>query len=384
MVVVALVLAGLTWTTSTTADAAESDDLPVVSIGRATIGEGDSGPNRTLRVPVTLSKPATTEVAVTVTLGPSTAIPGEDYVSWNGKRRTIRFKPNSRTGLTPTIKYVPIKVIPDIDVIDDIKTIDLYVVDATNATIGEAHGIATILDYETGNPLFIGVDTGEMYVDEGDEGPRKVRIPISLDRPAFTSISFDVYLDEYGLTAGVDYEPLSETGVRTVTFKPGQAQTFLSITVLPNDEMKDPMSGMSARVRVTTPSPRFAAWHEGYLRVVDDEQVTYPGLPVDPTASTGDVCTYVGPGGPLAGRLVGLSWNAPVEGDPSTAYIGFANLFMPKRTVPKTASISIGFVPGFQHAFAPTCLPSGSRAELYVWALDLHSGPLASVTVDVP
>jgi len=380
--IAALVLASLTWMTSTSVSAAEPDDLPVASIGRATIGEGDSGPNRILRVPVTLSKPATTEVAVTVTLGPGTAIPGEDYVGWNGKHRTVRFKPNVRTGLTPTIKYVTIRVIPDAVVDDSSKFVSIYVVDAVGATIGEAEGIGTILDIEFGIEPLNGIDSGEVYVDEGDEGPRKVKIPISLDRPVTTTTTVQVHLDEYGLTSGVDYAPLSDSGTRIVTFTPGQAQAFLTITVLPNDEIKDPMAGMSARVRVAAPAG-FWAWHESYLRVVDDEKLTYPAAPLAPIASIGNACTYVGPGGPLAGRLVGLSWSAPAEGEPDN-YQGFANISMPKRVTPTSTSTDIGFAFGGVHAFPPTCFPSGSRAELFVRGSSIYRGPLASVTVDVP
>ena len=378
-------LAALTYSTGTPAHAAEpSADLPVVSIGDTWIGEGDSGPNRKLQLPVTLSNPATTEVDVTVALGFGSAVPDEDYVGWGGKHRVVKFKPNSKTGLTPTIKYVTIQVIPDeISGEPAADSISVYLIGAVGATIGEAEAHGFIVDADTGNEPLNGITTGDMTIEEGDAGTRKAKIPILLDDPATEPVSVEVHLEDFNLFAGTDYLPISPTGTRVLTFKPGQVQKFLSVTVSPNDEL-DPDSLGSTRVRATTSSPGFFAWFEGYLRVLDDESVTYLSAPRDVAPIIGGSCTYTGPGGPLPGSLVGFSWSAPVEGDPDNAYAGFATTFMPKHVLPKLTTVPLGAVPGFMHSFTPLCRPSGSVIEMWVWASSNSTGPPAGVTVTVP
>jgi hypothetical protein len=127
---------------------------PSISVGSASIVEGDSG-TRVLKIPVTLSSASTTPVIVKYTLrgapnggtatGAKTAAAGIDFLDNGGVTKTLTFKPN-RSGLTPVKRYISVKIVGDtIAEIDETFTVQL-----TNPSSGyvlaQSTATATILN----------------------------------------------------------------------------------------------------------------------------------------------------------------------------------------------------------------------------------------------
>ena len=109
---------------------------PVVSVGSASISEGNSGAARTVYTRVTLAAPATSTMRVTATLSPGDATPGTkspaDYKPWRTSK-TLRFTKGR------TAKTLAVSVLPDTtDEADETATITL-----TNPTGGLTLGIPT-------------------------------------------------------------------------------------------------------------------------------------------------------------------------------------------------------------------------------------------------
>ncbi|HVJ97241.1 MAG TPA: fibronectin type III domain-containing protein [Acidimicrobiia bacterium] len=86
---------------------------PTISIGDTAVVEGDTG-SRTVRIPVTLLRAATTTVTVDYVISGSNATgnkqpgPGVDINDRGQTTRALKFLPSLRTGLTPVVKYVAV------------------------------------------------------------------------------------------------------------------------------------------------------------------------------------------------------------------------------------------------------------------------------------
>ncbi len=86
-------------------------DGPAFFAGSASINEGSGGKARSLQIPVTLNTPQGSPVSVRYTVNSGTAMAGSDFTP--RKSGTLTFKPVVKTGLTPTTKYITVKVTPD-------------------------------------------------------------------------------------------------------------------------------------------------------------------------------------------------------------------------------------------------------------------------------
>jgi microcystin-dependent protein len=126
----------------------------VVSVGDASVVEGDTGKTRAAQFAVTLSKPATSQVTVTYRIVPGSATgnyksgavpPGTDLRDYRGEIKTLPFKPTA-AGVTGVAKFVSVAVFPDWpQEVDETFQIEIVSVDGP-ATIGDALGDGVILD----------------------------------------------------------------------------------------------------------------------------------------------------------------------------------------------------------------------------------------------
>ncbi len=124
-----------------------------VSIGDAAVLEGDSGKERTLKLPVTLANNLNVEATVDWNLIPGSATVPADLPKEKGLTKTIKFKPAASSGVTPTQKYVVVKVAPDL--LNEGN--ETFTVELSNPTgglsLGRAVGTGTIVDDDGQRPV---------------------------------------------------------------------------------------------------------------------------------------------------------------------------------------------------------------------------------------
>jgi hypothetical protein len=266
------------------ADAAEAlgepPATPTVSIGDATIVEGNGTKSRAIKFAVTLSEPSTSPVTVTWDAGGGTAteglkqLPGVDYKGPKAPK-TLTFKPSLRTGLTPTRKYVSIPVYPD-TAVEGTETLNVSISNVTGGyTIADGSALGTILDDEGASGLLASI--GDATVHEGHDGKRTVGLVVTLSDQAAEEVLVDYTVS--GTTAacadkeapGVDCRDYGGL-TKTLRFRVGSsgltsASKMVNVTIWPdgsneNDEM----------INVTLSNPRPAASGSslgvGLMRVV--------------------------------------------------------------------------------------------------------------------
>ena len=112
------------------------DSAPALSISDASVSEGNSG-TKLLNFTVTLSKASGQAVSVNYNTTNGTAISGSDYVAKTG---TLTFAPGS--ALTQTISVT----INGDTVVEGNETLFMFLSGATNASVGRARGVGTILN----------------------------------------------------------------------------------------------------------------------------------------------------------------------------------------------------------------------------------------------
>ncbi len=121
-----------------------------LSIGDASIAEGNTGGMRIVQVPVTLSAPPPATVTVQYKVTDGTATAPSDYLKPAATSLTF---PASTNGTTPVVKYVSVSVVPNTLVEPD-KTFTVTLSAPTGGyTIGRAVGTVTILNDDAPSPF---------------------------------------------------------------------------------------------------------------------------------------------------------------------------------------------------------------------------------------
>ena len=156
---------------------------PSVSVGDASVVEGDSG-TRSVTFPVTLSQAATVPVSVDYSVVGDTATggtkpdPGVDFRTTSG---TLTFTP-AGTGESPVIEYVTVPVYADsASEGDETFVVTLTKVNGGAFVAADTTGVGTIVDDDPGSGLRVGV--GDANVVEGNAGTRTVKIPVTISAP---------------------------------------------------------------------------------------------------------------------------------------------------------------------------------------------------------
>jgi chitinase len=163
---------------------------PTVSVGDASVLEGDSGA-RTMTFPVTLAQPARSTVAVDYSVTGVTATgatkAGTD-VDFRTASGTLTFQPAARTGQTPVTRAVSVKVFGDTTVEPD-ETFSVTLSNPTGgAVVGRSDATGTIINDDPGTGLGVGV--GDASIVEGNAGTRSVAASVTLSAaPGATTVS---------------------------------------------------------------------------------------------------------------------------------------------------------------------------------------------------
>lgn len=207
--------------TGTWSGAITTPDPPAVSIGSASVQEGNSG-TRMVEVPVTLSRPATSTVKVNYATDAFGATPGVDFVDKSG---TITFAPGAN-GLTPVTKFIKVTIRGDVVPEQPIEDFGIFLSSPIGATINNLFGTVFIQDDDaTAGPV---VTISGSLIYEGDEAKRDLHLTIRLSQPAAVPVTVEYSTGDDTAVAPGDYRPKSAE----FTFKPGQVRKVVTVPVV--------------------------------------------------------------------------------------------------------------------------------------------------------
>jgi Calx-beta domain-containing protein len=190
------------------------DDTSAVSIGSASVAEGNAG-TAALSFAVSLSPPSSRTVTVDHQTANGTATAGTDYTASSG---TVTFAPGE------TSKTVTVSVLGD--VIDESdETLSVTLSNPTNAVLGSpATGVGTIVDDDTAS-----LTIGDAAATEGNSGSVNAVFTVSLTTASSQTVTVQAATANGTASAGADY---IATGPATLTFAPGQTSQSFAVPVL--------------------------------------------------------------------------------------------------------------------------------------------------------
>jgi len=190
------------------------DDTSAVSIGNASVTEGNAG-TAAMTFTVSLSTSNSRTVTVGYQTAPGTATAGSDYTTATG---TVTFAPGE------TSKPVTVTVLGDtIDENDETLTVGLS--NPVNAVAGSpATGTGTIVDDDTATLAISGA-----AVTEGSSGSVNAVFTVSLSTASSQTVTVQAATADGTAAAGADY---TATGPVTLTFAPGQTSQTVAVPVL--------------------------------------------------------------------------------------------------------------------------------------------------------
>ncbi len=201
----------------------DNDSQPTVSIGDASVKEGDAG-ETTVAFAATLSNPSAQTVTAAYATSDDTAEAGLDYAETSG---TLTFEPGS------TEETVEAKILGDLlDEDDETFSIDLD--SLQNAAPGDVHGAGSIEDDD--DPPTASFDVAEQSAAE-DGGTATATVRLSA--PSGRTVAVP-YAKGGTATEGDDFTLEAADGIRSVdddalTFEPGTTTRILKATVLEDD-----------------------------------------------------------------------------------------------------------------------------------------------------
>jgi alpha-tubulin suppressor-like RCC1 family protein len=214
-------------------------DAPCISVGDASVLEGDAG-TQTLTFPVTLSQPATSTVTVGYNVTGITATGGTQQLSgvdFKLKSGVLSFKPNIKTHLTPISKTITVTVYGDTSV-EPNETLQVSLLAPTGPDVlGRSQGIGTIINDDgvtTGTTLGI----ADATIVKANSGTQAVKVPITLSLPAASKVTVQYTITPgtatYSklVTGGGDYGGNVTAGMKTIGIKGHVAN--ISIPIWPD------------------------------------------------------------------------------------------------------------------------------------------------------
>jgi hypothetical protein len=191
----------------------QNDDAdPTVSVGDASVVEGDSGLS-TLGFAVTLSGPSGREVDVDYATTDDTATAGTDYASTSG---TLVFAAGE------TAKQIDVTVKGDfLDEGDETITLTLSAL--FNADPGSLVAIGTITNDDAGPKLFV----TDAQVAEGNSGTTTMTFIVTMTPAAASDVTVDYVTSDGTASAGSDYT----AAAGTLTIPAGQTTGSINVGV---------------------------------------------------------------------------------------------------------------------------------------------------------
>ncbi len=245
---------------------------PLVSIGDATVVEGDGGTTNA-RFAVRLSSALAVPVTVQYNTANGTATTGApaDYSAKVAQTLTI---PAGKTGATISI---PVKGDGRAEPPEDF-TVTLSA--PTNAAIGRSVGTATILNDDMGTTPAVSI--GDVNVIEGHSLTAKATFDVTLDVPATGTVTVPWSTSPGTATAGSDYV----TASGTLSFPAGTTSKTVAVTVN-GDTVSEPDE--IATINLGAPVGAVIADGSGSLIISNDDVTAATSISIgDVTVTEGD------------------------------------------------------------------------------------------------
>ena len=189
---------------------------PALSIGDATISEGNSG-TKLLTFTASLSAAAGTQVTFNAATANGTATAGSDYVALNATGLTIPAGQLSKT-FTVTVNGDT--------TIEENEQFFVNLSGATGATIADGQGIGTITNDDTPLPS---LSINNASVTEGNSGTKLLTFTASLSQAASSIVTFNANTQSVTAAAGVDF--VSFGGPQPFSIPAGQLSTVVNVTI---------------------------------------------------------------------------------------------------------------------------------------------------------
>ncbi|MEE8524800.1 MAG: Calx-beta domain-containing protein [Thermoanaerobaculia bacterium] len=241
------------------------DDAASLSIGDATVTEGDSGTVEAV-FDVTLSSVAAMAVTASFATTDGTAVAGVDYAAAAG---TLTFAAGE------TLRTVTVEVFGDTLVEGD-ETFFVDLSAAAGAVIADGEGIGSIVDDDAA-----GLSIGDVTVTEGDSGTVQAAFEVVLSPAAVQAVTVDFATRDGSAGAGADYTPSSGT----LTFAPGETLQTVTVAVLGDGVVEGDETFF---VDLSTADGAEITDGEGMGTIVDDDMASF---------SIGDVTVTEGDAG---------------------------------------------------------------------------------------
>ena len=223
------------------------NDVVEISVGDASVVEGDAG--ATLVVTVSLSLPSTADVTVAYNTVDGTALAGSDYTAASG---TLTFAPGT------TSQEVSVEIISDLAR----ETVEEFLVVLSTPAGGELldpEATASILDDDG---LLLSV--GDVEIQEGDSGSLNAVFPVSLQKAATEDVTFDYTTLDGTALDGSDYTAASGT----LTIATGATAVQVNVPIL-GDLIDEPRETFA--LTVTTQSDVVVIDGTGEAAIIDND-----------------------------------------------------------------------------------------------------------------
>lgn len=201
-----------------TVPADTADAPPVVSIGNASVVEGDLR-SRQLKFTVSLSRPSLSPVSVIYASVPGTATAGTDFNSVLG---TLTIPAGSVTGV------ISVDVKGDRQV-EAQEAFAVKLLTPAGATLGRATGTGSIVTDDNPSSAAVRVSVGNAALVEGDGGARGLRFPVTLSASSPTAVTVH-FTTQVGTAGAADFTAKSGT----VTIAARGTSTVINISVRPD------------------------------------------------------------------------------------------------------------------------------------------------------
>jgi hypothetical protein len=297
--------AALALTTIAYGGAATADEPPSLNVGDVTIVEGSGGTVNTMKFPITLSDPASTDVVVQWSISAGSAQAGADYVALKKPKVT-----KIRAGKTAA--FAAVKVVPDlVDEGDEGFTVVVDSIVSGDAALGsKSVGTGTVLDDDDGAGTVVNV--GDAAAVETDSGQPKIALPITLSSPLPASDVLVTWtLASDSAVGGTDFKALKKPKVTKIRAGKTSAQGTITAYGDVEYEGDETFTAEITNVAVVgAPATVGIGRGVGTGTIINDDPP-----PTAPDAPGNVEATSPAPG------TVSVSWDPATTGSPADGYI---------------------------------------------------------------
>jgi chitinase len=241
---------------------------PGLSIGDATVTEGNAGTKSAI-LTVTLAPPSAQVVTVNFATADGTAAAPGDYAAASG---TLTFAPGQ------TSQQIAVSVNGD-PVVEPDETFLVNLGNPTNAVIVDGQAVGTIT-----NDDLPAISIDDVTTAEGGSAT----FTVGLSQPSPLTVTVDYATADGAATAGSDYTP----SAGPLAFPPGTTTQTLTLPVL-DDATAEPVETFF--VNLSNPANATIVDGQGQATVVDDDPISFYTVPPCRLVDTRD------PDGPLGG-----------------------------------------------------------------------------------